>query len=204
MNKAHAVLCSSGWWARTVERELLPWGLADLDLGEDVLEIGPGFGATTRVLARRRGSLTVLELSEGYCKRLREALENDVKIVQADATDMPFADGRFSGVVCFTMLHHVPSPELQDRLMAEVSRVLRPGGIFAGTDSLGTGRAFKLLHVHDTLVPVSPDELPGRLEDAGLIDPNVDAGGRSFRFHARKPLADMATSQPSGTVATVG
>jgi ubiquinone/menaquinone biosynthesis C-methylase UbiE len=189
MNKAHAVLCSSGWWARTVERELLPWGLADLDLGDDVLEIGPGFGATTRVLARRPGSLTVLELSQSYCKRLRQTLPDDVEIVQADATEMPFGEDRFSGVVCFTMLHHVPSRELQDRLLGEVSRVLQPGGAFAGTDSLGTGRAFKLLHVHDTLVPVSPNELPSRLERSGMVEPSVDVGGRSFRFHARKPLA---------------
>lgn len=201
MNKAHAVLCSSGWWARTVERELLPWGLAGLDLGDDVLEIGPGFGATTRVLARRPGSLTVLELSQAYCKRLRQTLDGDVEIVQADATDMPFADDRFSAVVCFTMLHHVPSRELQDQLFAEVSRVLGPGGIFAGTDSLGTGRAFKLLHVHDTLVPVSPDELPRRLERVGLVEPCVELGGRSFRFHARKPLEDATESPPSETFA---
>jgi SAM-dependent methyltransferase len=204
MNKAHAVLCSSGWWARTVERELLPWGLADAELGENVLEIGPGFGATTRVLARRDGSLTVVELSEGYCKRLRQTLGGEVEIVQADATDMPFTDERFSGVVCFTMLHHVPSRELQDRLLDEVSRVLRPGGVFAGTDSLGTGRAFKLLHIHDTLVPVSPDELPARLGRAGLVEPRVEAGGRSFRFHARKPLADTTSSEPSETLALAG
>ena len=203
MNRAHAVLCSSGWWARTVERELLPWGLAGADLGEDVLEIGPGYGATTRVLARRPGSLTVVELSEGYCKRLRQTLDDDVEIVQADATDMPFADGRFSAVVCFTMLHHVPSRELQDRLLGEVSRVLRAGGVFAGTDSLGTGRAFKLLHIHDTLVPVSPDRLPARLERAGLVEPSIDADGRSFRFRARKPLADT-TSPSSGAIATAG
>ncbi|HEY2767247.1 MAG TPA: class I SAM-dependent methyltransferase [Solirubrobacteraceae bacterium] len=187
MNWPHAVICSSGWWARTVERELLPWALADVDLGDDVLEIGPGFGATTRVLARRPGSLTVLELSESYCERLRRTLDSDVEVVQADATAMPFADGRFSGVVCFTMLHHVPSPEMQNRLMSEVSRVLRPGGVFAGTDSLGTGRAFKLLHVHDTLVPVAPDDLPARIERAGLVEPRVDRGGSSFRFRARKP-----------------
>jgi ubiquinone/menaquinone biosynthesis C-methylase UbiE len=188
MNWAHAVVCSSGWWARTVERELLPWGLAGVDLGEDTLEIGPGFGATSRVLARRSGSLTVVELAESYCERLRRKLDDDVEIVQADATAMPFADGRFSGVVCFTMLHHVPSLELQNRLLAEVSRVLRAGGVFAGTDSLGTGRAFQLLHVRDTLVPVVPDELPARMERAGLIEPRVDTGGRSFRFRARKPL----------------
>jgi SAM-dependent methyltransferase len=204
MNRAHAVLCSSGWWARTVERDLLPWGLADVDLGEDVLEIGPGFGATTCVLARRRGSLTVVELSENYCKRLRQTLEEDVEVVQADATDLPFVDGRFSGVVCFTMLHHVPSRELQDRLLGEVSRVLRAGGVFAGTDSLGTGRAFNLLHINDTLVPVSPDELPARLERVGLVEPSVEAGGRSFRFHARKAFADTTTLAPSETFATAG
>ncbi len=186
MNRAHAVVCSSGWWARTVERELLPWGLAGVELGDNVLEIGPGFGATTRVLAHRPGSLTVVELAESYCRRLRRKL-GEVEIVQADATAMPFADGRFSDVVCFTMLHHVPSPEEQNRLLAEVSRVLRPGGVFAGTDSLGTGRAFKLLHVRDTLVPVAPDGLPARLEHAGLIEPRVERGGRSFRFRARKP-----------------
>jgi hypothetical protein len=129
MNRAHSLVCSSGWWARGVERELLPWGLADTDLGDDALEIGPGFGATTRVLTRRPGSLTVLE----------------------------------------------------------VFRVLRAGGVFAGTDSLGTGRAFKLLHVRDTLVPVAPEGLPSRLRQAGLIEPQVELGGRSFRFQARKP-----------------
>jgi SAM-dependent methyltransferase len=85
------------------------------------------------------------------------------------------------------MLHHVPTPQLQDRLLREAARVLRAGGVFAGTDSLGTGRAFKALHVRDTLVPVTPDVLPARLEGAGLIEPLVEPGGRSFRFRARKP-----------------
>ena len=187
MNLAHAAICSSGWWGRTVERELLPWGLAGVDLGAEVLEIGPGYGATTRVLARRPGSLTVIELSERYCERLRRELGAEVEVVQGDATAMPFASGRFSGVVCFTMLHHIPSRELQARLLAEVARVLRPGGVFAGTDSLGTGRVFELLHVRDTLVPVSPQERPAALERASLQDPSVSRGGRSFRFRARKP-----------------
>jgi ubiquinone/menaquinone biosynthesis C-methylase UbiE len=188
MNRAHGIVCSSGWWARTVERELLPWGLADVELGENVLEIGPGFGATTRILARRPGKLSVVELDERYCTRLRRVLEDDVEIVQADATEMPFDDGQFSGVVCFTMLHHIPSPALQDKLLAEAARVLRPGGTFAGTDSLGAGTAFKLLHVGDTLVPVPPDSFDRRLEDAGFIDPRIATGSRSYRFSARKPL----------------
>jgi ubiquinone/menaquinone biosynthesis C-methylase UbiE len=188
MNLAHALVCSSGWWARTVEHKLLPWGLAEVDLGDQVLEVGPGFGATTRVLARSSGSLAVVELSEDYCKRLQNELGDDIEVVHADATAMPFADDRFSGVACFTMLHHVPSREQQDQLLTEVNRVLRPGGVFAGTDSLGTGRAFKLLHVRDTLVPVAPEELPARLERAGLIEPRVETAGSSFRFRARKPV----------------
>jgi SAM-dependent methyltransferase len=151
------------------------------------LEIGPGFGATTRVLARREGELSVLELDPGYCDRLRRVLPAAVNVEQGDATRMPFADGSFSAVVCFTMLHHVPSVALQDRLVAEAARVLRDDGVFAGTDSLGTGRFFKVLHVRDTLIPVPPDGLPERLERAGLAEPSVKRGGRSFRFRARKP-----------------
>jgi ubiquinone/menaquinone biosynthesis C-methylase UbiE len=188
MNLAHALVCSSRWWARTAEHKLLPWGLAGVDLGDDPLEIGPGFGATTRVLAASTGSLTVVELSEGYCKRLRRKFGDEVAIVQADATAMPFADNRFSGVACFTMLHHVPSSEQQDRLLAEVARVLRGGGTFAGTDSLGTGRLFKMLHLRDTLVPVGPTELPARLQRAGFIEPCVETAGSSLRFRAHKPL----------------
>ncbi|HEY1450151.1 MAG TPA: class I SAM-dependent methyltransferase [Solirubrobacteraceae bacterium] len=189
MNRVHGLICSSRWWGRTVERELLPWGLSKLELGDDVLEIGPGFGATTKVLAERPGALTVLELDHGYCARLRRQLGEQVEVVQGDATAMPFADGRFSAVVCFTMLHHLPSPAAQDRLLAEAARVLRPGGIFAGTDSIGTSLFFRLLHVGDTLVPIAPDGLPARLHAAGLAGEDVRSGGRSFRFRAQKPLA---------------
>src|SRR5207248_8594521 len=113
-------------------------------------------------------------------------LQADVRVVEGAATEMPSGDGEFSAVVCFTMLHHVPSPQLQDRLLGEAARVLRPGGVLAGTDSIGTGRSFRLLHVRDTLVPVDPEELPARLGRAGLVDARVGRGGRSFRFRARK------------------
>jgi SAM-dependent methyltransferase len=192
VNRLHGVICSSARWQRVVERELLPWGLRDLELGDDVLEIGPGFGATTRVLARRPGNLTVLELDAGYCERLRRELPSSVTVVQGDATEMPFERDRFSAVVCFTMLHHLPSPELQDRLLAEAARVLVPGGLLAGTDSLGTGLLFRLLHIGDTLVPVAPGALAERLIGAGLGDARVSESASSFRFHARKPALVQA------------
>ena len=186
MNVLHNVICSSRLWSRRVEHELVPWGIGSLDLGDDVLEVGPGFGATTAVLVRRLGKLDVLELDAEYCRRLRDRLGATVTVTQGDATEMPYGDGQFSAVLCFTTLHHVPSRALQDKVLAEAARVLRPDGVFAGTDSVGTGIGFKLIHLGDTLVPIDPGELPDRLLAAGFDDPRVERSNGSFRFRARK------------------
>jgi ubiquinone/menaquinone biosynthesis C-methylase UbiE len=189
VNRIHNVLCSSGWWSRQVERELVPWGIAGVELGDEVLEIGPGFGATTRVLAPRLDRLSVVELDAGYCARLRTELGDGagVTITQGDATELPYPDARFSSVLCFTMLHHIPTVAQQDRAFGEIARVLRPGGAFAGTDSIGSGWLFKAIHIGDTLNLVDPDGLPPRLERAGLVVREVRRGGRSFRWRATKP-----------------
>jgi SAM-dependent methyltransferase len=189
VNFAHNRICSSQRWARRVERDLIPWGLDGVSLGDDVLEIGPGFGATTRLLVNRVPRLSVLELSEDYCRRLRAQLGDGVEVAQGDATELPYEAGRFSAVVCFTMLHHIDPPALQDRAFSEVARVLRPGGCFAGTDSLGVGRLFRLIHVGDTLAPIDPAGLPARLQRAGLTAPQVDTTERSLRFRATRPPA---------------
>jgi SAM-dependent methyltransferase len=188
VNRVHNWYCSSDRWARGVEDKLLPWGLNGVELGDDVLEIGPGFGATSKVLAKNPGKLSILELEPDYCDHLRATLGDSVEVVQGDATRMPFDDGSFSGVVCFTMLHHIPSHELQDQLFREAFRVLRPGGTFAGTDSIGRGVLFKLFHIGDTLVLVDPEGLPGRLAAAGFDEVRVSASKQSLRFSARKPL----------------
>jgi hypothetical protein len=65
--------------------------------------------------------------------------------------------------------------------------VLRPGGIFAGTDSLYS-RSFRLLHLFDTMVVVDPGAFPERLKAAGFDQVQVDImKPYAFRFRARKP-----------------
>ena len=100
---------------------------------------------------------------------------------------MGFADESFDSAVCFTMLHHVGSPSLQDRLLQHVARVLRPGAIFAGTDSLNS-LSFRLLHCFDTCVVVPPETFASRLRAVGFDEVRLELNPYAFRFRARKPL----------------
>jgi ubiquinone/menaquinone biosynthesis C-methylase UbiE len=161
--------------------------LGSADLGDDVLEIGPGPGITTPLVRERSRRVTAVEIDPWSVRTLREKFRADpsITVVEGDATRMPFEDGRFSSAVCFTMLHHVPSTELQDRLLSEVDRVLRPGGTFIGSDSTDSLR-FRLYHMFDTCVPIDPSTLPDRLRAAGFTDPRVDAPARGFRFRAMR------------------
>ncbi|MFF4601845.1 class I SAM-dependent methyltransferase [Streptomyces sp. NPDC001339] len=192
MNRYHQWVCNSRLWARAVEKDLLPWALEGVQLGAETLEIGPGYGATTRVLERRVGGrLTLLEVDEYAARRLRAtyARHGDrIEVLHGDGAAMPLPDAGFDAVVCFTMLHHVPSPQLQDRLFAEAYRVLRPGGVFAGCDGRAS-RAFRLMHLGDTYVPVPPETLPARLRTAGF-DPaatTLTLTKNRFRFRATRP-----------------
>lgn len=184
MNLLHDRICASGAWADHVRTRLFPAVLDGLDLGEEVLEVGPGLGVTTRLLAERVPRLTALEIDRRYVDRLRREL--DVEIRHGDAADMPFSDASFTGVVCFTMLHHVPAPELQDRLFAEAFRVLRPGGVLAGSDGR-TSLRFRLIHLFDTMVPVDPRTLPSRLTAAGFEAVRVWCVPGRVHFTARRP-----------------
>jgi len=187
VNRFHRWYCRSARWRRTVEDQLLPWVLRGVDLGDEVLEVGPGPGLTTRVLARTLPHLTAVEIDARLARALQSQCDaRRVTVVNADATALPFAAATFSGAVCFTMLHHVPSAALQDRLLAEVARVLRPGAVFAGSDSRPSA-LFRAAHLFDTMTLVDPDTLAGRLASAGFADPEVSAAEHQLRFRARTP-----------------
>jgi SAM-dependent methyltransferase len=188
MNLAHRILCSSNTWRKTVETHIIPWVLEDLDLGASVLEVGPGPGVTTEFLQSRFERLTCVEIHRGFARSLARKMDGkNVTVVREDATTMSFPDANFDGALSFTMLHHVPSVALQDRLLTEVARVLRPGGIFAGVDSI-PGRGFRMLHLFDTMVLVDPASFPKRLQAAGFVDVQVDVNPYAFRFRARRPV----------------
>jgi SAM-dependent methyltransferase len=168
-----------------LETDLLPWVESAGDLGEDVLEVGPGPGLTTDLLRRRVTRLTAVEVDANLADPLRQRLAgSNVEVICADATDAALEGGRFSAATCFSVLHHMPSAENQDRLFAELRRVLRPGGMFVGTDSRDLA-PIRAGHEGDTFVPIDPDTLEARLQRAGFGQTTIDIGEYQFRFITR-------------------
>ena len=186
MNRLHRWICRSGFWKKFLHDEMLPWALKDVDLGQNLLEVGPGPGLTTDLLRTQVECITALEVDLALADSLKRRMSGtNVTVIHGDASAMPFEDATFSGAVAFTMLHHVPSPTLQDRVLREVYRVLRPGGMFAGTDSVWSPRLW-LIHIGDTLVPVEPCTFKSRLEGAGFTDVQIESERKRFRFSARR------------------
>lgn len=186
MNRIHNWYCRSAHWQAELAERVLPWALGDADLGQDVLEVGPGPGCVTEILHPRATHWTALEIDPGHASRLAQRMRgSNVCVVEGDASAMQFPDKRFSAAVSFTMLHHVPSAALQDQLLREVYRVLRPSGIFIGSDSL-TSRLFEFVHLFDTLVPIDPASFGDRLARAGFGAVDVEEKGRSMRFRATR------------------
>jgi ubiquinone/menaquinone biosynthesis C-methylase UbiE len=173
MNEAHEH-CGSDEWRQMIRDVILPWAMGEVDLGDDVLEVGPGYGATTDVLSGATERLTSVEIDEQLAAMLTERFADvpSVEIVRGDATELTYPDGRFSGAACFTMLHHVPTVEMQDRLFAQVARVLQPGAPLVASDSLAS-EELRAHHEGDTYNPVDPDGLPDRLRAAGFTDVDV-------------------------------
>ncbi len=187
MNRLQKWYCRSSWWQRKLESEIMPWLLNGAELGDEVLEVGPGPGLTTDWLQPRYKSITCIEVDPALARSLAHRTVNtNIRVQCGDATAMPYPSGTFSGAVSCTMLHHVPSPALQNKLFGEAYRVLRPGGVFVGADSLNS-LLMRIVHIGDTMVLIDPADLPRRLEGVGFRDVRVETGPGRFRFFARRP-----------------
>lgn len=115
-------------------------GLIDWSDSLDVLECGCGTGAFwDNRLVPKSVSLTLTDLSPGM---VAEAVAHagaagfaDVAGRECDVQSLPFGDASFDVVLANHMLYHVPDP---DRAVAELARVVRPGGVLlAGTNGDG-------------------------------------------------------------------
>jgi len=188
MNKHHANLLGTAEWAAYLHEDILPVVTQGMDLGEDLLEIGPGPGAATEWLRHRVRRLVAVELeAEGASALAERFAGTNVEVINGDATALSCPDGSFDTVGMFTMLHHVPTRQLQDAILGGALRLLRPGGYLIGSDSLASDR---LHHFHegDTYNPVDPAGFLPRLQTLGFDEVMITVSER-LMFRARKPAA---------------
>jgi len=191
MNENHARVCGSPEWAVYLQTEVLPAVTRDVDLGASMLEIGPGPGASTDWLRHRVAKLTVVEVDEAAAALLAERYTGtNVAVVTGSGAELDYPDASVDSVGTFTMLHHVPTSGLQNKILAEAFRVLRPGGALVGSDSL-PGNDLHHFHADDTYNPVDPASLLARLQTIGFGKITVMVDER-LMFIARKPTEEVA------------
>jgi ubiquinone/menaquinone biosynthesis C-methylase UbiE len=187
MSRFERAYCCSSFWrssSSAVAREL-----SAQRLGRDVLEIGVGSGSVAQQLLSDTPELawTAIDIdprmAQAAAARLGEFCNASVKT--ADATAMPFPDDSFDSVVSCLMLHHIIDWE---RAVAEVARVLRPGGTFVGYDLVRTPLA-SLFHRLDGSPHrlIVPDQFRAECGRNGLaISLRSRLLGHVMRFVAHK------------------
>jgi demethylmenaquinone methyltransferase/2-methoxy-6-polyprenyl-1,4-benzoquinol methylase len=142
---------------------------ADREL-ERVVEVGGGSGR-----AAREVDATVLDPARGMLERARR---RGLETVQGSATQLPFADSSVDAVLIVDALHHFPD---HDRCLAEVARVLAPGGVLVVREFDRSTRRGRLTAVAGCLVGFDSTfydavELESKIEESGLDVRPVEYG----------------------------
>jgi len=173
----------------------LRWALDALkDVEGEVIEVGCGSGRFIASVQAARPNLKChgIDLSETAIRQARSRPGVEFHVGRADP--LPFENGRFAAVLMIDVLEHVPDMAVA---LAEVRRVLAPGGVFhlvfpceghplTLVGRLGFLRGFKAKHAGH-LHALSPRQLFRLLDDAGLSRTDTH-----FSYFALGQLYDAA------------
>ena len=127
-----------GRWSRVLAVPFIEFaGVAD---GERILDVGCGTGSLTFALpqAADLAEVAAIDFSPVFVAAAQQRnTDPRITVAQGDACAIPFPDGRFDRALSLLVLHFVPQA---DQAVAEMRRVVRPGGVVAaavGTISAG-------------------------------------------------------------------
>jgi ubiquinone/menaquinone biosynthesis C-methylase UbiE len=152
--------------------------------GKDVLEIGSGTGVHARLLAQAGVNLSAVDLTPTAVDLTRKRLELaglQADVREADAEALPYADASFDFVWSWGVIHH---SEDTRKVIAEIARVLRPGGRLALMIYHRTSITFWVNYVlfrgvfQAGLLREGPDALANRWSD-GVIARHYSRAGFS-------------------------
>jgi demethylmenaquinone methyltransferase/2-methoxy-6-polyprenyl-1,4-benzoquinol methylase len=99
--------------------------------GGNVLDVATGTGLVAAELVRRGFRVTGVDQSAGMLARARERFGDEVDLVEASAESLPFPNATFDHLTVTYLLRYVDDP---GATLAELARVVRPGGIIASLE----------------------------------------------------------------------
>lgn len=143
-----------GRWSRLVARELLAW--LGAPPGWRWLDVGCGTGALTQTILERAEPSQVVGIdpSAGFVAYARaQVTDPRARFDLGDGQALPYADGSFDAAVAGLVLNFLPDPA---RGVAELARVVRPGGLVAAYVWDYAGKMELMRHFWDAAVALDP------------------------------------------------
>ncbi|MBV9237828.1 MAG: class I SAM-dependent methyltransferase [Xanthobacteraceae bacterium] len=179
-----------GRWSKKLAPLFIKFaGLAD---GEKILDVGCGTGSLTFALSKFAdlSQISAIDYSLVFVEAAkRRNTDPRITIEQADACALPFADGTFDRALALLVLHFVPDA---GKAVAEMRRVVRPGGIVAAVvwDHLGGMSGMRMMV--DTVAALSED---GRkLRNRYCFQPMMQPGEMKQAF-IKQGLVDVVETE---------